>query len=160
MDRVAAGRQTPRTIAQEIEEEDRFWLVEMLHTRFGGPPVEAMIELIRASERWTLPADELLPELVRVSIYMAEHHASGDVDQKSIDAAIWCLQTLSSKQEADGNGVVSQPIEDEPTGRKVAQARSEAGERRDDESSQSSPANGTASGEGQNDDDDDPAEGA
>src|SRR5690606_7150292 len=104
MDRLAAEEGRPREIAAEIEREDRLWLASLLDERFGGPPAEALIELLEVSERWTLPADDLLRELVRVIVESVVPRASGEISQETIDEAIEQLRGLRSNPAdiADG----------------------------------------------------------
>ena len=92
MAKMSEGKEAPRDIAEEIDREDRQWLLELLHDRFGGPSVKVMEAFLNASDRWTLPADDLLQDLIRLSIEIASEHADGEISQQALDQAVIFLR--------------------------------------------------------------------
>ena len=93
----------PRTIASEIEHEEREWLLTLLEDRFGGRVVRAVADVMVASERGTLEGNSLLTALVGMSVDVASSAGEDAISDADIDAALGYLTALRErKRPGDG----------------------------------------------------------
>ena len=105
IERLAGHGADPRTIASEIEREEREWLLTLLEERFGGLFVRAVADVMVASERGTQEGDALLTALVRMSVDVAISAGEGAISEAGIDAAVACLTALRERPRASNDSI-------------------------------------------------------